>query len=1079
LKLYRLLAGLCAIVSVAVSAVPTASAQTTPYRNVVNSRFNTVSNGPLSTIVVDVPNAADAAAVTRAVADRVNASRRGHTAGLLRELEVLRRTFKWKGELNPGIPEIVSVRQNGRLVIPEMKKTRGPGDELQFEFPLTAAAGDGGWTAAQRAELQTIRDIMYPTLKTIYGNPSWTGTVQVVNADNTTAGISDPNAIWGGVYDVANQRIHFAQYNSAQSKVLNLTQMMAIAFHGPAAISYDAWERGMARAATVEAVRVAQGALAGPFGNNAINAADPLWQAMDRYEWLNQPALGNDRFFPVSKQNGVANTSTFPLMLVPRLIMAGSAWLKVLAESPSFFVNFNNAYYTAFAANPGVRNSIPQLKQIAAAAVPGGQVEGLPFNAWYERQYVLDTSVSPGPKLFAEVLPLRPDTAAEDDFAVGVILRYYQTTFDNSGNSDERNLNGTAYPIYWDYTFQNRLFLAAQYERVDIREGIGTVAPTFFNTIGGDAAQQGRMRVAMDFPVNQENVRVYVAPRSMGKALPPVSYFWGTVVGADTGTMRVQTDTGVDATYDVRQGAFGGTIDAQALSRPTRATLTFTPTGNGTPITRRVNIGYAYTGPAANRLQEYVATFYAGEEVASLTHTFPAGPAMVSFPIRPLKPKAAEAFLNPANDQPLFNDTNLLLAQWRQNLNRADGDNYLRYPNLGPLEPGEGYWTKFDTPTSIKITGRSTALEQEISVGLLHGWNQIGSPYTEGVNINTLRFQYLADNVPVDLAAAIAKGYIVATNVPGAGQVAVWDYNQNSGYVPTTRLEPWKGYWIRVLVSEGLTITYPKPASSQQSVIVSRSGSRAGAGVNVSGWAVPITVRSTDGYGATAYLGQSDSAANGFDAASDTQAPPAFSRSIPAIAFSRADWGANSGDYLSDIRRTGSADPWELTVTTPDPRKSYTLTWADLNLVPRNTRLVLVDTATGQRQYMQGSSGYTFTPGTGATRVFRVQVEQRGASGLQVRNLSVRQTRSGGALELSYDLSSGATVVAEIRGADGRVIRRLNAGRAAEAGTNRVIWDGRDERATSVPSGSYLATVTARTPEGESARVIQPFIVTR
>ena len=52
-------------------------------------------------------------------------------------------------------------------------------------------------------------------------------------------------------------------------------------------------------------------------------------------------------------------------------------------------------------------------------------------------------------------------------------------------NSDETNLNGTSFPIYWDYTFSNRLFLGAQYERVDIRDGIGS---GIVMTLGADAS---------------------------------------------------------------------------------------------------------------------------------------------------------------------------------------------------------------------------------------------------------------------------------------------------------------------------------------------------------------------------------------------------------------------------------------------------------------------------------------------------------------------------------------------------------------------------------------------------------------
>src|SRR5204862_506716 len=163
----------------------------------------------------------------------------------------------------------------------------------------------------------------------------------------------------GGIWNASTNEIIFAQYNAAQTKVLNLTQMMALAFRGPNAISYDAWERGMARAATMVTVKEVLPLLEGLYGAGTIDVADPLW--------------------PV---------------------------------------------------------------------------------------------------------PLRPDKETDDDFAMGVVLVYYRSVIDTGGNSDEVNLSGTSYPIYWDFEFQNRLFLVAQYERVDIRDGLGTVAPTFFNTIG-------------------------------------------------------------------------------------------------------------------------------------------------------------------------------------------------------------------------------------------------------------------------------------------------------------------------------------------------------------------------------------------------------------------------------------------------------------------------------------------------------------------------------------------------------------------------------------------------------------------
>lgn len=1026
------------------------------YRNVVNTHFNTISNGPLQAIIVDVPNAQDSRAVQDAIARKVNAVRKGREAGIQRELDILRRTFRWKKPVTLGIPDIVMVRQNGRLAMPVSRAFNRAGNDLQFNFPISAAPNDGGWTTAQAQELAGFRDKIYPVLKTIYGDPAWSGTVTVVNADNQASIQSDPNALSGGVYDVANSKIFFAQYNSTQSKVLNLTQMMAIAFHGPDSISYDAWERGMARAATLEVVRNLQSVL-------GVAPDDPLWHALDRYDLLNQPPLGNDRFFPVSKTNGEANTPSFPLMLIPRLMMSGSAWLKAQAESPGFLAAFNAAYYAAAASDSTVKNNVQKLKDIAASVLP--DVEGAPFKQWYDQQYVLDTAVTPGVKLYALASALRNTV---DDPAFAVVLYYYQTFYDSSSRGDEKNLNGTSYPIYWDYLFSTRLFLAAQYERVDIRDGIGTVAPTFPNTItppGGDASLQGRQRIAMDFPVNAENVRLYVAPRDMGTEAAP-NNFWGTVVGASTGTLRIQTDTGVDQTIPVKQGSWGVKLAAPAFTRPSKATLTFTSADNQV-TTRRVNIGY----------DEYIAVLYASDQVASLTHTFPAGPAMISFPIQPLRPLAEQALLNPATDLPLFNASNLLLAQWRQNADTTTGDKYLRYPTLEPLTPGKGYWENFGGPTTVKINGRVTTPDQDVSIGLIAGWNQIGSPYQQPVNISDLRFQYLADNVAVDLNTAITNGWIKATTVPTVGQVAIFDYNPGNGYVPATTLAPWKGYWILVLVPEGVTITYPNPTAQGRAV---RLPTRAAAPKTVSGWSLPLLVRGPDGTGATVWIGQSDQAETGANAKMNALRPPDFSRAVPSAAFPHPELGAGAGDYISEIKKTGSRDPWEMTVYTPDPTKTYTLSWSNLSGVPRNTRLLLVDKSTGQRQYLNSSSGYSFTPGNSTTRAFQIVAESRTRNPLRIFNVFARTSRAaGGAVEISYELSQGATVTAEIRGANGQVVRRLNPGRAASSGQNAAIWDARDDKAMAVPAGSYFVHITARTPEGESTRIIQPFTIVR
>ncbi|MCX6361808.1 MAG: hypothetical protein NT029_18550 [Armatimonadetes bacterium] len=1038
-------------------------------RNVSNRRFATVASGPMYVQVIEAGRGASPATFRTMVAETVNRARRARAAGAARYLSAV-----YGGRLRgqrpfPGIPDVVFVRQDGKVLSPAPSSRGASG--LTLSFPATGTSGS--WPAALQIDLQAAFGVIYPQLVAIYGEPSWSGTLTLIDGDSLPAGqiITDPNALSGGVYNASTGEVTLAQYNSAQSMLLSMTQMLALAFRGTHGVAYDAWERGMARAATVATLSAALPALktvvsqayGGTLGDLA--PSDPLWSSLDRYDLLNQPALGNDRFFPVSKEASVANEVGFPTMLIPRLQMSGSAWLKVWTEAPGFFSAFNRAYYAVLAGDPGAGNSIPKLVAVASQAlssVGAPTVEGLPFTDWYQRQYVLDTSVSAGSKLYTMVSNLRPDTDTADDYGVGCVFSHYTTTFDAHGNSDEVDKAGTVYPIYSDYTTTTRFFLGAQYERADIQNGMGSVAPTFFNTVGGDPAFAGRMRIVMDFPVNGLDSRLAMAPRSMGTLVAPRN-FWGVVVGADTGTVRLEADGLNSGEVPVAQGAFGAAVDEAFFSRPRRATVTFTG-ASGSPVVRRVNTGYG----------EAVMVFTVGTEYGSRVHTLPSGLTMLSVPVRPLPARPVDALLDPTTSLPLFTEGSLLMAQWDQS---ATGDDkYRRSPSLGPLEPGKGYWMSWAGGGDVKIVGRTTAIEPEVTVQLRHGWNQIGNPFETTAPVSTLRFQYLADNVPVSLATAVTNGWIVAQTLPTVGQVVVFGFDSQLGYVAAQNLEPWRGYWIRVMVSEGVTmsVTNPSPGSARAARVVAE------APTTPAGWAVRLSAVSSDGAGASATFGQALTGHSGYDATLDALAPPPPAASTPAVLFVHADWAGQSGRYWSDIRALGQTTAWQCEASGLSPNTAYRFTWSSLAAVPRSVHLTAVDEATGRRIDLRASGGLAFTTGSETMRKLRVEASASSQSALRLTALQAVSSRAaGGLVRVAFDVTSAASVSAEIRSAAGAPVRTVSTGRAVPAGTQSLLWDGRDDRGISVPAGSYLMTVTARNDLGETARAVAPVVVVR
>ena len=1038
------------------------------YHNVSNQKFRTVGNGPQSALIVDVPNPNDAAAVRQAALTKYRASLSAQDPAIKKEIALMRQLHLIKPTDQFAFAQAAIVRTNGRLALPDTLHTRaGPplgGNDITFNFP----AGDGTngtWSTAKATSLNNLAAVLKKELITTIGRPLWSGTVNVINADPR---LGKGDEVLGAllVINGASVEIDFPSFGDNQTEFLAMAQVMAQAFHGPLRIGYDAYEQGMARAAAVIA---AKDIIVAPQDN--LTQLDPNngFYYAPFYDLENQPALGNNTFTPPTQANGAFDGGTLSGMLIPRLQMSSTAWLKCYIENHSFFLNFNAAYYDAFNTNGNTRNDITVLRSLAKAAVPS--VEGQAFDLWYEQQFVLDTSVTQGPKLYAYAFPTSPSDPSKPNPTgpgAGVFLIYYNTTLTAAGLGDETNLNANVNPIYWDYTFANTLFLGSASNAIPIVNGFGSVAPLFAN-IGGTPADM--MRVTMDFPANREYARVYFPAGQTGTFAAPTD-FSGVFVGANSGSLSVQFDNAATKTLSVVQGEFGATGVAPT-NNFSRDVFTFTQSGVS-PITFTRNVLHR---AGASPVFKFVAP------APTITLTSPViqtGAQMISLPIRPLNPDMAKALgLDPKT---------LLLAQYRQDL--PSTDKYQRYPSLPNYQPGYGLWSNFNGNVQPSVTGQRTDVEQDISVPLLFGWNQIGTPYNQNLNVTSadISISYLG-NPAISLAEANSTG-LVAAGIIG--------FNSNSGYVdilkstdpnvPLNIMEAWKGYWIRVKVTEGVTIIYGNPSSRSARAMKLSRALKATRPLS-SGWNVPLAVSDYNGHVSAAVFGQSPEGAETFTSKLDVASPPPFTRAATlAVRFPHPDWDTGygiGGDFLSDIRHSDVRAQWNVNVSVPKAQETYTLSWNGAARVPKGTRLTLVDTTNGSRIIMNTSASYTFTTAQNEiTRQFQIVAEPRTASHLFIRNIAVDRPlvgpgRAAATAVIHYELSTDAQTTVNIR-LNGAVIRHLNAtGRAASAGVNQVVWDMRDDKGIGMPGGVYTLEISAQTTEGERTRSLLPVIITR
>lgn len=994
-------------------------AEGSPYHNVVNAPFNTRSNGPQSALVVDVPAGRRSAGDLRQIVlERAAPVHQTHVQMVAHQVRRWKQRSILPERVRVSVDSLVVLRQGGQILRPA--RSRYGDGTLSFAFE--------GWEPGQEAFLRQVINAALPLIESVYGRPAWSGTVKVVNYDRD---IGDRDAVSGGIFVLtpSGADILFPVYNSQYSVVMNLVHLLVHAFHGPLIFDYDAWEEGFARAVTlIVAHRVAQ-ALGTPDPDGFFKT-DPLYHALPYYDLLNQPALGNNTFIAPSLKQLPITPGQLGGMYYPRMQMAGSAWLKVYLEDPDFFKKFNAQYYAQYNPNETIRLSgdIPRLKAIAASVLAdGGTVEGLPFERWYERQYILDTSVSFGKKLYAWVLPDREQPGKENP-GISIVLLHYQTT----PTGDEIPLNDVCYPIYWGFD-QQRLFLGAQYERVDIVDGEGTVAPLFIS-IGG------AQRVFIDLPLGGLHLRIPFAPGHGGTTANP-NNLYGAVLGLDSGTVHIRSSLGVEATTELRQGGFGVNLLAPAFERLARYTFTVRDSQGNTVAVRQVNLGY----------QEAVLVLEAGDSAQTLTHTFSAGLRMISLPILPFATDNADALGVPRGQ--------FLLAHWRQD---TPGENkYLLYPTAPPFRPGLGYWVKLRNNVVADIRGFVPRPDQNFTLATTFGWNQIGNPFTTPVNVSDIQVQYLL-NEPLPFEAAVSRGWVGNT---------VWRYNPTTNsYEPIATLQPWEGYWLRVLAAEGVTLIFPAPGARSR-----RAAGDAPHNVSPIDWLVTITATS-QGNLASVRLGQSAKATDGFDPVLDREAPPPFDGML-GLGVVNADWGSYSGRYAVDVRRSGST-VWELQVNTPHPDTEFTLSWNDLRQVPRETRLVLIDSATGRRYNLRTLASLTLRTDQTGTRRLQLLAELNVGSALRITALRAQRTR-GGAYSIQYTLSADAQVQAEVLNSSGKSIRILQNGVPSRAGAQSLLWDGRDSAGIAVPAGAYLLRVRAQTEEGTSAQAILPVVVTR
>ncbi|MBX3111276.1 MAG: hypothetical protein KF857_04640 [Fimbriimonadaceae bacterium] len=688
---------------------------------------------------------------------------------------------------------------------------RGP-ITLQFE-----TSGSRAFPSAYKAFLQSVFAAATPTLDTIFGQPLTSGVVKVQNYD---ADLPDRAAVSGGVFvpnGAAGMEIHFPVYQNDIAAAVNFIHTLLLAYTGTTPYPGDVYEEGFVRAATMAACRVPGVIPNNPTAQDVESVLDGLYDASAEYDWSNQPGLGGPAFIApnlVSTPLPVGGSTGGVYLL--RFKMAGTAWAKVLAQYPTFIARFNTDYATAPAAyqTPAAVAALGQQVIDDLAGHAGATVEGRSFADWTQRQWILDTRLSPGLKLVAEAVPVPPSVS--DDFGVfGVILNAFKV--DSAGN--ETLLSGRCYPLYWRPEF-TRFFMTAQDDILQVGNGYGSVVPNF----GADLFANSPYRVTVDLPFGGKVARVVLPAGAVATADSPVAKnVYGTITGvpADATVYSVVVDwVGGSNSVQAQNLAFGMTIADPNFEKAQSVTVKVFKIVSGSVtelFSRVVNKGF---GPLALDLRTPACD-------ATFTLTRGAKQALVGLPLEPYRTNAADVFGMP--------DSTALVARYNPVLARYD-----LYPDEGEVRAGLGFFIRPATAGSVTVKGLINR-ETPTSVALRPGWNMVTCP--DDASLGTADVQVTQTSQSVGTWAQAAGTLLGNTFFKWTPDPVNPDLGT---FVPATTFDPGVGYFVRALDADGAVLVFT-PKTRGRGTRAFHPGTEATSGAWPTKWSADLVATSSAG----------------------------------------------------------------------------------------------------------------------------------------------------------------------------------------------------------------------------------------
>lgn len=843
--------------------------------------------------------------------DAIDAAARAATARLA---DLGRESRRMRGQSGPfTMPMRVLLTSGGQRLATRSGGTRSALNAPTLVFETT---GERAFPADVQTRLQNWFNLYHPRITQLIGAPQVT-TIRVLNYD---ADIPDRQAVAGGVFipnGTSGPEIRFPIYQSEATSLVNWIHTLMLAWRGSNVPAFDAYDSGPIRASVL---RFFNGF------NVGVDVSGVLASTYDYnefYDTANVTGLGAPRFIAPNLLNSPlpAGGSTGGAYLL-RYLMAGTAWSKLIADSPSIVPNFFALLDTTSA--PSL--SPAQLESFLTSSA-SATFEGLDRATWIRRQHIFDVRLNPGLKLIPEAFPL--DRQPGDFGPFVVVLHAFRT--DLLGN--ESLLAGNVFPFY-ARTGADRIFLTAQDDQMPLTGGYGSVTPDFPTLSAANQAY----RVTVDMPFQGQNVRVYLpAGGPHPTSLQNTSEAYGTLVGFPA---PVANDF-----YIVRLTAGATSINIPVVNNAF-ASAPFTTASTAQSIRLDVALNSDPLNPILTRT---VSRLIPGPVGITLRHPScevnyvlgrPARLTMLGMPVTPFRPNIADTLL--------LADSETLAGRWDPVAGR-----YQFYPVEGSFFAGMGAFVRAPSASGLIVPGTIDRLTPA-TVALRPGWNMITVPSDVAAGTADVLVGTAAQSLaPFAAAASIVSPVMFRFNPD--------PLNPDLGtYVETAVFPPGEGVFVRAVASDGGFLSFANGGRSRTSTRAATVGIPPIVGGGRHDWMGNLTLSTPLGHWAQAQLGQASRARDAYIEGEDVSLP------VSPGGFQVVGVGgpAGSAGRYRDLRSGAPGQTWSFDLTGLRPGSATVLRFDSLAGSPRLTVRGL-----GRDQSLAAGRALTFIPTASTMRI--------------------------------------------------------------------------------------------------------------